>query len=146
MDPSLIKLTPDFEIGYAPQAFLHEDTDGILVDAPSWYVVNVNGNVDEAIAYLNSLPLTEEGVDYMLNKAGMFVAFNNVESKSEMPLTKAVIDWFNAGKTYSWQQYKLPDGFGMGTLGAIYELLAQGAVDVDGFEAMMKDAIADIAK
>ena len=144
MDPNLIKLNPSFEIGYAPHAFLHEDTDGILVDAPSWYVVNKNGNVDEAIAYLNSLPLTEEGVDYMLNKAGMFVAFNNVESKSELPLTKAVIDWFNAGKTYSWQQYKLPDGFGMGTLGQYYELLASGAIDVDTFELMMKAAIAEI--
>ena len=146
MDPSLVVLNPDFEIGYAPHAFLHEDTDGILVDAPSWYVVNANGNVEEAIAYLNSLPLTEEGVDYMLNKAGMFVAFNNVESQSEMPLTKAVIDWFNAGKTYSWQQYKLPDGFGMGTLGQYYELLASGAIDVDTFEIMMKDAIAGIPK
>ncbi|MBQ6256446.1 MAG: carbohydrate ABC transporter substrate-binding protein, partial [Clostridia bacterium] len=121
-------------------------TDGILVDAPSWYVVNANGNVQEAIDYLNSLPLTEEGVDYMLNKAGMFVAFNNVESKSDLPLTKAVIDWFNAGKTYSWQQYKLPDGFGMGTLGQYYELLAQDVIDVDTFELMMKAAIADIAK
>ena len=146
MDPNLVKLSPDFEIGYAPHAFLHEDTDGILVDAPSWYVVNVNGNVQEAIDYLNSLPLTEEGVDYMLNKAGMFVAFNNVESKSDLPLTKAVIDWFNAGKTYSWQQYKLPDGFGMGTLGQYYELLAQEVIDVDTFEIMMKAAIADIAK
>ena len=54
MDPNLIKLNPEFEIGYAPHAFLHEDTDGILVDAPSWYVVNKNGNVDEAIAYLQS--------------------------------------------------------------------------------------------
>ena len=146
MDPNLVKLSPDFEIGYAPHAFLHEDTDGILVDAPSWYVVNANGNVQEAIDYLNSLPLTEEGVDYMLNKAGMFVAFNNVESKSDLPLTKAVIDWFNAGKTYSWQQYKLPDGFGMGTLGQYYELLAQDVIDVDTFELMMKAAIADIAK
>ena len=146
MDPSLVPLNPDFEIAYAPHAFLEEDTDGILVDAPSWYVVNANGNVQEAIDYLNALPLTDEGVDYMLNKAGMFVAFNNVKSSSENPLTKSVIEWFDAGKTYSWQQYKLPDGFGMQTLGPIYELLASGAVDVDGFEAMMKDAIAGIAK
>ena len=124
MDPSLVPLNPDFEIAYAPHAFLEEDTDGILVDAPSWYVVNANGNTQEAIDYLNALVLTDEGVDYMLNKAGMFVAFNNVKSTSENPLTKSVIDWFDAGKTYSWQQYKLPDGFGMGTLGQIYELFA----------------------
>ena len=41
---------------------------------------------------------------------------------------------------------ELPDGFGMGTLGQIYELLASGAIDVDTFETMMKDAIAGIAK
>ena len=34
----------------------------------------------------------------------------------------------------------------MGTLGQIYELLASGAIDVDTFETMMKDAIAGIAK
>ena len=32
----------------------------------------------------------------------------------------------------------------MGTLGAIYELLASGAVDEPTFEQMMKDAIATI--
>ena len=56
------------------------------------------------------------------------------------------MEWNAAGKTYDWQQYKLPDGFGMGTLGQIYELFAAGAIDVDMFEFMMKDAIAGIAK
>ena len=50
MDPSLVVLNPTFEIGYAPHAFLHTETDGILVNPPSWYVVNENGNKDEAIA------------------------------------------------------------------------------------------------
>jgi raffinose/stachyose/melibiose transport system substrate-binding protein len=56
------------------------------------------------------------------------------------------MEWNAAGKTYDWQQYKRPDGFGMGTLGAIYELFASGAIDVDAFEAMMIEAIAGIAK
>ena len=146
MDPSLVALNPDFEIAYAPHAFLHEDTDGILVNPPSWYVVNANGNTEEAIAYLNFLATSEEGADYMVNKAAMVPAFTNVTLSPATPLSKSVMDWNAAGKTYDWQQYKLPDGFGMGTLCPIYELLASGAVDVDTFETMMKDAIAGIAK
>ena len=146
MDPSLVALNPDFEIAYAPHAFLHEETDGILVTPPSLYVINENGNKDEALAYLNFLATSEEGADYMVNKAAMVPAFTNVTLAPSAPLSKSVMEWNAAGKTYDWQQYKLPDGFGMGTLGQIYELLASGAIDVDTFETMMKDAIAGIAK
>ncbi|MDO4866520.1 MAG: ABC transporter substrate-binding protein [Clostridia bacterium] len=144
MDPSLMALNPEFEIAYAPHAFLDEDTDGILVNPPSWYVVNTNGNVEQAVDFLNALATTELGHDYMVNKAAMVPAFTNVELQPTTPLSKSVMDWNAAGKTYSWQQYKLPDGFGMGTLGAIYELLASGAIDEPTFEQMMKDAIATI--
>ncbi len=145
MDPNIVELGVDFPMAYAPHAFLHEDTDGILVNAPSWYVVNQNaGNAEEAIAFLNALATTEAGHDYMVNKASMVPAFTNVTLEPATPLSKSVMAWNAAGKTYSWQQYKLPDGFGMGTLGAIYELLASSAVDEPTFEQMMKDAIATI--
>jgi raffinose/stachyose/melibiose transport system substrate-binding protein len=146
MDPSLVALNPSFEIAYAPHPFLHEDTDGILVNPPSWYVVNENGNKDEALAFLNFLATSEEGANYMVNEAKMVPAFTNVTLAPSTPLSKSVMEWNAAGKTYDWQQYKLPDGFGMGTLGAIYELFASGAIDVDGFEAMMIEAIAGIGK
>ena len=145
MDPNIVELGVTFPIAYAPHAFLHEDTDGILVNAPSWYAVNsTTGNAEEAIAFLNALATTDAGHDYMVNKASMVPAFTNVTLSPSTPLSKSVMEWNAAGKTYSWQQYKLPDGFGMGTLGAIYELLAAGAVDEPTFEQMMKDAIATI--
>ena len=146
MDPSLVALNPSFEIAYAPHPFLHEDTDGILVNPPSWYVVNENGNKDEALAFLDFLATSDEGANYMVNEAKMVPAFTNVTLAPSTPLSKSVMEWNAAGKTYDWQQYKLPDGFGMGTLGAIYELFAAGAIDVDGFEAMMIEAIAGIGK
>ena len=146
MDPSLVALNPSFEIAYAPHAFLEKDTDGILVNPPSWYVVNENGNKDEALAFLNFLATSEEGANYMVNEAKMVPAFTNVTLAPSTPLSKSVMEWNAAGKTYDWQQYKLPDGFGMGTLGAIYELFASGAIDVDAFEAMMIEAIAGIGK
>ena len=145
MDPNIAALNPEFEMAYAPHAFLKEDTDGILVNPPSWYVVNGNaGHFDEALAFLNALATTEEGHDYMVNKAAMVPAFTNVTLQPSTPLSKSVMEWNAAGKTYSWQQYKLPDGFGMGTLGSLYELFAAGTIDVDTFEAMMKEAIATI--
>jgi len=144
MDPTIAQAGGiTFPAAYAPHAFLKEDTDGILTDAAAWYVVNSKGNVEEAIAYLNALCGTDEGKEYMVDKAGMIPAFSNVEAKASdsTPLTKSVVEWVNSGKTYSWQQYKMWDGFGMGTLGAIYELLASGAIDADTFESMMIDAI-----
>ena len=145
MDPSIVTLGVSFEIAYAPHAFLLEDTDGILVNPPSWYAVNAQtGNVEEAVAFLNALATTEAGHDYMVNKAAMVPAFTNVQLAPATPLSRSVMEWNAAGKTYSWQQYKLPDGFGMGTLGTIYELLASGAVDLETFEAMMIEAIASI--
>ena len=147
MDPNIVALGVNFPMAYAPHAFMHEDTDGILVNPPSWYVVNkTTGNYDEAVAFLNSIACTPEGHEYMVNKAAMVPAFTNVEIAPATPLSKSVMEWNAAGKTYSWQQYKLPDGFGMGTLGPIYELLANGTLDEAGFEAMMKAAIAGIAK
>ena len=146
MDPSLVQLNPTFEIGYAPHAFLHEDTDGIIAFTPSWYVVNSHGNVDEAKAFLTAMATTEEGHDYMVNKAGMVPAFTNVELQPTGPLSVSLMKWNAEGKTYGAEQYQLPDGFGMQTLGQIYELLAQQVIDVDTFEIMMKDAIAGIAK
>ena len=142
MDPNIVALNPEFTIAYAPHAFLEEDTDGILVNPPSWYVINkTTGNEEEALAFLNYIATTEAGHDYMVNKAAMVPAFTNVELVPSTPLSASVMAWNAAGKTYSWQQYKLPDGFGMGTLGNIYELLANGTVDVDTFEALMIDAI-----
>ena len=145
MDPNIAAMDVPFEMGYAPHAFLETDTDGILVNPPSWYAINsTTGNYDEALAFLNALAGTPEGHDYMVNKAAMVPAFTNVEIKPTTPLSTAVMDWNLAGKTYSWQQYKLPAGFGMGTLGPIYELLANGTIDVDTFEQMMIEAIATI--
>lgn len=145
MDPNLVAVGVDFDIAYAPHAFLKEDTDGILVNPPAWYAINSQtGNYDEALAFLNALATSPAGHDYMVNKAAMVPAFTNVEIAPATPLSKSVMQWNSEGKTYSWQQYKLPDGFGMGTLGSIYDLFASGAIDLTAFETMMIEAIATI--
>ena len=82
----------------------------------------------------------------MVEKAGMVPAYSNIDLKPTGPLSLALMKWTAEDKVYGAEQYQLPDGFGMGTLGQIYELLAQQLIDVDTFEIMMKDAIAGIAK
>jgi len=86
---------------------------------------------------------SEEGANYLVNEAKKISAFTNVTLEPSTPLSKSVMEWYAAGKTYDWQQYKLPDGFGMGTLGPIYEQLASGAINVDQFEQMISEQIAE---
>jgi len=63
MDPSLLDDGGiDFEVGYAPHASGLGDVDSIFVGAPSYYVINKDGdNVDLAKQFLNDMAMTEEG-------------------------------------------------------------------------------------
>jgi hypothetical protein len=47
---------------------------------------------------------------------------------------------------YAWQQNEMPDGFGMGTLGPIFHLLAAREIDVDGFVRMFTEAVATLRR
>ncbi|GHU67764.1 ABC transporter substrate-binding protein [Clostridia bacterium] len=144
-DPNLAAENVTFEIGYAPHAFLPEDTDNIFISPPSWYVVNSqSANIDEAKAFLTAMATTPEGHKYIVETAGMVPAFKSVTEKPTGPLSIAVMEASVAGKIFNWQQYKLPDGFGMNTLGPIYELLANGTLDTAAFVQMVTDAIATI--
>ena len=144
-DPNLASENVTFAIGYAPHAFLAEDTDSIFISPPSWYVINGQGaNADEAKAFLAAMSGTPEGHKYIVEVAGMVPAFKSVSEQPTGQLSKAVMEHSAAGKIYNWQQYKLPDGFGMNTLGPIYELLANGTIDVAAFVTMVTEAIATI--
>jgi raffinose/stachyose/melibiose transport system substrate-binding protein len=133
-DPNLLGAGMAFEAGYAPHPFLDEDTDGIFVAAPSWYVVNSQANnIEEAKAFLAYMAANPLGHDYMVNIAGMVPAFNSVTLVPEGPFSKAVMEWSSAGKIYNWQQYRMPDGFGMDTLGAVFLQFASGDLTQEQF-------------
>ncbi len=117
----------DFEMGYAPHAVLEEGNDSIFIGAPSFYVINKDSDsIDDAKLFLNDLAATAEGHDYMVNQAHMVPAFNSVTLTPSTPLSAAVMEWNQAGDAYAWWQNDLPSGFGMDTLGPIYELYAKG--------------------
>jgi len=144
-DPTFKDLGVTFEMGYVPHAFLDENTDGIFVGAPSWYLVNLKSkNVTDAKKFLIAMASTQEGQDYMVNKAGMVPAFKSCKLQPAGQLSKAVQEWSNQGKIYAWQQNEMPEGFGMNTLGPIFHQMASGQIDPQGFVKLVTDVVRTI--
>lgn len=145
IDPSLSTYDASFGMGISPLAFMNEDTDGILADAPSWWsIYNEGKNIEDSKAFLNSLAETEEGEDCLVNKCGMISPFKSSQISPSLPLAKDLASWVAAGKTYSWQWAKIPEGFSQNNLGPCFSALASKNVDVDGFASLIKNAIATL--
>ncbi|QMS84800.1 ABC transporter substrate-binding protein [Candidatus Xianfuyuplasma coldseepsis] len=118
-----------FEMGYAPHAAMSGENTAIFIGAPSFYVINKDSdNIADAKAFLNDLASTTEGHDYMVNEANMVPAFDSVTLTPSTPLSAEVMAWNQAGNAYAWWQNDMPAGFGMDTLGPIYELFAKGTI------------------
>ena len=83
---------------------------------------------------------------YMVNEANMVPAFNSVTLTPSTPLSAAVMEWNQAGKAYAWWQNDMPSGFGMDTLGPIYELFAKGEITKADFIIRMTAAIEALAE
>ena len=144
-DPAFAELGIDFDMGFLPHAFLNETTDGIFAGAPSWYVVNGQSEgVEAAKAFLAFMAETPAGHNFMVNEAGMVAAFNSVTLSPAGSLSQSVQAYVNAGRIYPILATNMPAGFGMNTLGPIFEQLASGAIDPQGFVDLVREAVANI--
>jgi raffinose/stachyose/melibiose transport system substrate-binding protein len=143
IDPNLLDGDGiDFEVGYAPHASGLGDVDSVFVGAPSYYVINKDGdNIDLAKQFLNDMAMTEEGHEYMVTDANFVPAFKSVELVPTSPLSAAVSEWASEGNIYSWWQNDMPPGFGMDELGPIYELYANNDIDKAEFVTRLKEQI-----
>ena len=145
IDPDLQTLGVSFEMAYVPHAFLDENTEGVFVGPPSFYIVNAKSkNAEAAKKFLVAMSGTPEGHDYMVNKAGMVPAFKSVRLNPSGQLSKSVQEWTSQGKIYSWQQNEMPDGFGMNTLGPIFHQMASGQINTQEFVRLFTNAVATI--
>jgi raffinose/stachyose/melibiose transport system substrate-binding protein len=135
----------DFEMGYLPHATLATGNDSIFIGAPSYYVLNADSTAqDAAKKFLADLASTAAGHDYMVNKANMVPAFNSVTLVPATPLSKAVLEYNQDGKAYAWWQNDMPSGFGMETIGPIYELFAKGEITKQQFITQITAEIAGL--
>ena len=136
----------DFEMGFEPHASVYGEHNAIFIGAPSFYVLNNESeNLEEARAFLNYMATSTEGHDYMVNEAKMVPAFTNVTLVPDAPLSANVTKWVaKADGAYTWLQNDMPDGFGMGTLGPIYESFAKGDIDKAEFINQIASKIEDL--
>ncbi len=147
IDPSLPDYNVSFDSGIAPLAIMEEDTDGILADAPSWWAVyNEGGNKQLCYDFMNSLASTEEGAECLVTDCGMISPFASTMVEPTTPLAVSLMGWVKAGKTYSWQWSKMPEGIALNATGVIFESFAKGDIDKEQFVTMMGTAVSDYAK
>ena len=145
VDPTFADLGVHFDMGYVPHAFLEIDTPGIFVGAPSWYMVNARAdNIEAALDFLNFMASSPEGHHYMAIASGQVPAFRSVALQPEGPLSVAVMEWSGRGQIYAWHQNEMPSGFGMGTLGPIFEEMARGNITPAQFVEMVTAAVATL--
>ncbi|MFW5838930.1 MAG: carbohydrate ABC transporter substrate-binding protein, partial [Bacillota bacterium] len=76
--------------------------------------------------------------------ANMVPAFNSVTLVPSTPLSAELMTWMQAGKSYAWWQNDMPAGFGMNTLGPIYQLFANGDISKQEFIDQITGEIEDI--
>jgi raffinose/stachyose/melibiose transport system substrate-binding protein len=142
IDGNLTALNANFPIGYAPHAAMPGVNDSIFIGAPSFYVINADSpNIELAKEFLNDLASTPRGHNYMVNEANMVPAFSTVTLAPSTPLSAEVLRYSQAGKAYAWWQNDMPAGFGMDTLGPIYELYARGQITKAQFVDQLADQI-----
>ncbi len=143
VDPNMAQLGVTFEIGYAPHAFLDEDTEGLFLFAPSWYCVNKNSaNLEATLDFLSSIATTPEGHEYMVTNAGMIPAFKSVDLQPAGQLSQELVVANQKGGNYGVFFGMLPDGVGQNTFGPIFDLFAQDPTQIDQFIADMEAAVA----
>ena len=145
IDGNLTDFGARFEVGYVPHAMLPENTDGIFVGAPWYYIINAkSANVEEAKKFLTAMASTREGHEYMVTNAGMIPAFKSVTLTPSGGFSKAVQAYSNQGKVYPWLQNDMPTGFGQERLGPIYNQLASGSINVQRFVELFRNAVASL--
>ena len=141
VDPNMESANATFDMAFAPHGSMKEDTEGIFVSAPSFYVINAESqNIEAAKKFLNDMVFTDEGQEFMVNEAGMIPAYKNVELNPSGQLSRSVQNWAAQGKVYAWNQYQFSGEFRDQTLAPIYNQFATGQISKQQFINAMTEA------
>ena len=147
-DPNMKQLGASFKMGFIGHNFLEQESTGLFIAPPSYFVVNSKSSPEKqkaAIDFLNHMALTEDGAKYMVEEAGMVPAFKSVKLLPPGDFSRALVEANARGGNYNWYFGQNPDGFNQNTLGPIFELLATDG-DVQAFVNDVTAAFQGIAK
>ena len=127
IDPSLPTYDATFACGIAPCAFSTEETDGILVDAPSfWGIYKDGANVDAAKAFFEAIASSEAGQKCLVEECGTVSPFKSCELVPITPLAASMIPYIQEGKTYAWDWLWQKEGVAQNATGLVFEAYAKG--------------------
>ena len=82
----------------------------------------------------------------MVEQAGMVPAYKSIGILPAGDFSRALVTANAEGGNYAVRFAEMPEGFGMNTLGPIYELLALDIIDTTDFCALVANAITAAAK
>lgn len=116
----------DFKVGMVPLAF-EEGQDTILTNAPSWWAVYQNGNVDEAKKFLQWCA-GDEGQKILVEQAGFTSPFKSCKYVSSDPFAQTIKDYTQADKTSGWHWLDNKEGLAQNALGVVYQDFASGNI------------------
>lgn len=120
-----------FECGFVPFAF-EDGIDTVLANASAWWAVWGDGNVDEAMDFLNWLA-SPDGQRILVELGGCFSPFSTSPVLADDPFARTVFDYVVSGRTSAWHWLDMPKNLTMDYTGAIFYEYASGTLDTAGF-------------
>lgn len=132
-----------FSVGMVPYAF-QDGIDTILTSAPSWWAISKEGNVDEALAFLQWCS-EDGGQKILVESAGFVSPFTDCSYVASDPFAQTISEYISADKTSNWHWMELPEGVGNSEDGLCYCFYhyATGETDADGFRKQVNSVLAD---
>lgn len=124
-----------FQCGFTPYAF-EDGIDTILTNSPSWWAVYKDGNVDEALEFLNWLA-GPDGQKILVEEGGCISPFKSCTAVANDPFAQAIADYTAAGKTSSWHWLDQPGNLAQDYTGVLFQDYASGNLDTAGFVAAL---------
>ncbi len=129
----------NFECGMIPYAF-EEGIDTILTNPPSHWAVYKDGNVADALEFLQWLA-GPDGQKIMVQEAGLNSPYASCDVVANDPFAATVAEYTAAGKTSSWHFLEQPANMAEDFTGAIFQDFAAGSIDTETFIQDMIDTI-----
>ena len=148
-DEFALGMDAKFNMGMAPYAGTGDDPcTGLFIGASQWWAVCNQGNVELAKDFLEHFASDDAVLKCQAEGLSLISPFKNNTYRPAGPLAAFLSKWISEDRdAYNFNnQYKLPDGFNIDTLGPIFGQLALGQIDEAQFISLVSDAIEAIAK
>ena len=117
-----------------------EGIDTILTNPPSHWAVFKDGNVEDALAFLQWLA-GPDGQQIMVQEAGLNSPFASCTVVANDPFAPTITEFTAAGKTSSWHFLDQPANMAEDFTGAIFQDFAAGSINTEEFIQDMVDTI-----